>query len=176
MTNRLINTKKIQPKRAARYYYLRFIRLQGDPHTLARGVAVGLFIGVTPTIPLHTILILIFAYLLRGNTIASLISATVVSNPLTFAPQYYFSWLIGNWITPGNLSWDRIKETLDILTSDVGFIKCFDSLTHLGQEAFIVMLVGGCLLAAPITLVGYFLSFNFFKAIQNKRREKHMLK
>ena len=47
MTNRLINTKKIQPQRAARYYYLRFIRLQGDPHTLARGVAIGLFIGVT---------------------------------------------------------------------------------------------------------------------------------
>lgn len=176
MTTRGINTKKIQPQRAARYYYLRFLRLKGDPHTLARGVAIGLFIGVTPTLPLHTILILLFAYILRGNTIASLISATLVSNPLTFAPQYYFSWRIGNWITPGDLSWDRIKGILDILTSDAGFVKSFESLNQIGREAIVVLLAGGCLLAIPITLVGYFLSFNFFKAIHNKRCEKQILK
>jgi len=40
--------KKIEPQRTARYYYLKFIRLKGDPAMLARGVAVGVFIGITP--------------------------------------------------------------------------------------------------------------------------------
>lgn len=176
MINRHFKKKESQSQRAARYYYLRFIRLKGDPHTLARGVAIGLFIGVTPTLPLHTILILLFAYLLRGNTIAGIIAAAAISNPLTFAPQYYLAWRVGNWVTPGNLSWGQIKTALDIFTSDTGFMESFGVLARLSHDAIVVMLAGGFLLAAPIALVGYFLSFNFFKMIQNKRREKHILK
>ena len=80
---------KFQPLRASKYYYLRFIRLRGKPSVLARGVAVGIFIGITPTIPFHTILALIFAYVLRGSKIAALLATFLVSNPLTFFLQYY---------------------------------------------------------------------------------------
>ncbi|MBW2465955.1 MAG: DUF2062 domain-containing protein, partial [Deltaproteobacteria bacterium] len=97
---------KLEPRRAARYYYLRFIRLRGEPSVLARGIAVGTFIGITPTIPFHTILALLFSFILRGSKVAALLASVLVSNPLTFFPQYYFSWKIGNWFTPGNHSWE----------------------------------------------------------------------
>lgn len=165
-----------QPRRAARYYYLRLLRLKGDPHTLARGIAVGLFVGVTPTIPLHTALILAFAFLFRGNIIAGVLSSWLVSNPLTFLPQYYLSWKIGKWLTSTDLSWSRINEVMEILASDVGFKESLLAMSHLGKEAIATLLLGGCLLAAPITLAGYVLSFKFFLAVQRKRREKHILK
>ena len=165
----------MKPNRAARYYYLRFLRLQGDPHSLALGVAIGLFVGITPTIPLHTALILILAWLLRGNILAALIAATAASNPLTWLPQYYFSWKVGNWLLPGHLSWERIHALLRLIISDIGFKEYLAPLKHLGLEAATVMLVGGILLAIPFTCAGYILSFKFFSALRKKRRKKHVL-
>ena len=124
----------MKPNRAAKYYYLKFLRLQGDPHSLALGVAIGLFVGITPTIPLHTALIIILAWPLRGNFLAALIAATAISNPLTWLPQYYFSWRLGNWLLPGHLSWARIQELLGLLTSGPGFKQSIASIWTAGTR------------------------------------------
>lgn len=165
----------MKPRRAAKYYYLKFLRLQGDPHSLALGVAIGLFIGITPTIPLHTALILILAWPLRGNILAALLAATVISNPLTWLPQYYFSWRLGSWLLPGQLSWERIQALLELFTSGATFKQSLILLGQLGLEAAAVMLLGGVLLAIPFTCAGYILTLKFFRAIRKKRMEKHIL-
>ena len=102
---------KLEPRRTARYYYLRFIRLKGDPSVLARGVAVGTFIGITPTIPFHTVMALGLSFILRGSKVAALLATFLVSNPLTFFPQYYLSWQIGNWLLPGKTFLGRCFRT-----------------------------------------------------------------
>jgi hypothetical protein len=166
----------MKPNRAARYYYLKFLRLQGDPHSLALGVAIGLFVGVTPTIPLHTALIILFVWLLRGNFFAALIAATAISNPLTWLPQYYFCWRLGDWLLPGNLSWERIQALLNLLASGTNIKDTLASIWQMGLDAVAVMLVGGVLLAIPFTCAGYILAFKFFRALRKKRQEKHILK
>jgi hypothetical protein len=165
----------MKPNRTAKYYYLKFLRLQGDPHSLALGVAIGLFIGITPTIPLHTVLIIVLTWILRGNILAALIASTAVSNPLTWLPQYYFSWRIGNWLLPGQLSWDRIQALLGVFASEAGFRQTLTLLGQLGLEAAAVMLLGGTLLAIPFTCAGYILTLKFFRALRKKRAEKHIL-
>ncbi|MFQ6757618.1 MAG: DUF2062 domain-containing protein [Deltaproteobacteria bacterium] len=165
----------MNPNRAAKYYYLKFLRLQGDPHSLALGVAIGLFVGITPTIPLHTALIVTLAWPLRGNILAALIASMAVSNPLTWLPQYYFSWQMGNWLLPGRLSWDRIQDLLGVFASDASFRENLARLGQMGLEAVAVMLAGGVLLAIPFTCAGYILAFKFFRALRKKRREKHIL-
>ncbi len=165
----------MKAQRTARYYYLKFLRLKGDPFTLARGVAIGIFVGITPTLPLHTVMIILLAPLLGGNLIAALVSASIVSNPLTFAPQYYISWFIGDWLLPGRLTWDRLKSTLDLILSDAGFRENLTIILHLGRDAVLVMLLGGVLLAVPFTLAGYLLSLKLFEKISAKRRQKHIL-
>jgi hypothetical protein len=165
----------MKPNRAAKYYYLKFLRLQGDPHSLAMGVAIGLFVGITPTMPLHTALIILLVWLLQGNFLAALISATAISNPLTWLPQYYFSWRLGNWLLPGHLSWQRIQELLGLLTSDASFKESLASIWQMGLNAVAVMLLGGVLLALPVACAGYILSFKFFRALRNKRQGKHIL-
>lgn len=165
----------MKANRAAKYYYLKFLRLQGDPHSVALGVAIGLFIGTTPTIPFHTTLVITLAWLLRGNILAGLLAATAISNPLTWVPQYYFSWRLGTWLLPGHLTWHRIHALLSMLTTCSGFMQSLDLLRQLGIDAAAVMLLGGILLATPISLVGYLLSFKFFTALRKKKREKHIL-
>ena len=76
------------PLRTTRYFVLRFMRLRGSPYSLAMGTALGIFIGITPTIPLHTVAIIGITLLLRVSTLAGLIAGTVVCNPLTLVPQY----------------------------------------------------------------------------------------
>ena len=167
---------KFQPRRAAKYYYLRFIRLRGKPGELARGVAVGIFVGITPTIPFHTILALIFAMILRGSKIAALLTTVLVSNPFTFVPQYYLAFRIGNWLTPGNISWEKMSELMEALSSGAHFRESLAALGHIGLETLMILLIGGSVLAIPFTIVSYVLSFLFFRSLQQKRREKHILK
>ncbi|MCB2181093.1 MAG: DUF2062 domain-containing protein [Desulfobulbaceae bacterium] len=152
-----------------RYYYLRFIRLQGDPKEIARGVAIGVFIGITPTIPLHTILIIATALFCRASKLAGILAGCLVSNPITFFFQYYFSWRLGTLLTPYELSWERIHELMAIITGHLGFKETLAELSKLGWHAISLMLVGGVVLALPFTIASYFLSLYFYKSIRRKR-------
>ena len=165
---------KLYIQRIARYYYLRFIRLQGTPYSLATGAALGAAIGITPTLPLHTVMIISITLLLRVNTIAALIAASVVSNPLTFAAQYYLSWKIGDMILPGRLSWERLQEVL-ALVKEAGLVDGIKILNQLSMDALLVMLTGGLALALPLGLTTYFFSYRFFDHVQKKRQQKHLL-
>ncbi len=163
------------PKRTLRYYYLKFTRLQGDPQSLARGTAIGIFLGITPIIPLHTILVLLVTFITRTSTIAAMLATIMVCNPLTYVAQYYFSIVIGNAITPYNLNWERMKAVLDVLLSKPGFSESMQSLGSLGIEAAIILIIGGTVLALPFTIASYFFSLRFFETVREKRRNKHIL-
>ena len=165
---------KIQ--RLAKYYKIRFRRLRGNPIALAGGTALGVFIGLTPTIPLHTILIIILAFITRTSTIAAILSSIIICNPLTYIPIYYGSILIGNAVTPYQLTWDKMKGCLDILLHGPGLRESLQTLSGLGYEALVVLVVGGCILALPFAIVSYYYSKKFFIAVQKKRAEKHILR
>ena len=167
---------KLEPRRVARYYYLRFIRLKGHPSVLARGVAVGTFIGITPTIPFHTILALIVAFVLRGSKVAALLSSIIVSNPITLVPQYYLAWQIGNWMTPGKHSWDDLSILIKAIIHGGQFGETLSALGQIGLDSLFVLLAGGIVLALPFTFVFYCLSYMLFSSIQKRRLEKKVLK
>ncbi|MFZ5766122.1 MAG: DUF2062 domain-containing protein [Thermodesulfobacteriota bacterium] len=157
-------------KRFFRYYYLRFLRLQGDPREIARGVAVGVFWGITPTIPLHTILILISALLLRASKLAGILAGCVVSNPLTFFLQYYLAWRIGSLLLPGELSWQRVHDMMGIISGHAGFRATLAAIAELGWDAVMVMVGGGILLALPFAIASYFLSFSFYQSLRRRKQ------
>jgi hypothetical protein len=159
-------------KRTARFYYLKFLRLRGEPDYLAKGVALGVFIGITPTIPLHTALILALAFPLRASKISSLLASWLVSNPLTFAAQYYFSWRLGNLLLPGSLGWHKINHVLGIIREGASFMEIIHQIATLGTKAIFAMVLGGSLLALPFTVIGYYLSLNFFKKIAERRQRR----
>lgn len=166
---------KFEPRRAARYYYLRFIRLRGQPSVLARGIAVGTFIGITPTIPFHTIMALLFALILRGSKIAALLATFAVSNPLTFLPQYYLSWKIGNWFTPSNHSWEEVSGLIEAILNGGNFMETITALIGIGYDSLLILVGGGIILATPFTILFYIASYMLFRNLHKKRLEKHVL-
>lgn len=165
----------MNPDRLRRYYLIRLKRLRGSPRDLALGFALGVFVGLTPTMPLHTILIFLLTYISRSSFIAGMISSWLVCNPLTFAPIYYFSLRIGNVITPYQLDWKGIRVALDQMQEANNFFGAADIITGLGMEAILVLLIGGVVMALPFTVASFYGSLRFFRAIDLKRRNKHVL-
>lgn len=165
----------MNPKRSIKYLYVKFMRLKGDPQSLAIGTAIGVFLGILPIMPFQTILVVLVTVATRASTIAAILSSFLVANPLTYVPQYYFSTIIGNALTTYDLTWSRIKEAMDLMLQDPGFYKSLMIIVELGYEAVIVLLVGGAVLAFPFTVASYFLSLPLFIKLKKRREQKHLL-
>jgi hypothetical protein len=113
--------------------------LDVDEFTLARGVAVGLFIGLTPTVGIQTLLMLVMSVVLRANFPAAFV-ASCINNPLTF-PAFYFGF-------------HQLGQLL------MRFLPIhFESLSGLEEEIAeqtAALIVGSLAVAAPAALIGYF--------------------
>lgn len=160
-------------KRFTRYNLIRIKRLSGNPRALAGGVAIGVFIGLTPTIPLHTALIVSLALITRTSVLAGVIVSWLVCNPLTFFPIYYISVLLGNHLTPYEINYQRIQHLLNQLTDGSGFQASLSVLTALGIESIIVLLVGGLVFSLPFSFLSYYLAVPFFTKRQEKNKKNN---
>ncbi len=152
----------------------RFKELQGDPASIARGVAIGTFLGFAPLLPLKSILILFSTMVVPSSTVAAFLTTTVICNPLTYVPLYYLAWFIGNLILPGRASWTVLSSTLQRIV-DVGFSESLSLIFGVGFDAGLVILVGGLLLAVIPALISYPVALISFARIEQKRYRKHIL-
>lgn len=132
-------------QRQLRYVYLRLIHLEGDPQRLAWGMALGVYIGVTPTIPFHMISALALASLFRISRAAAVMGCWI-SNPLTIPIFYYGSFIIGKRLLyPGEAL--TFPETFDLR-----------ELLYLGWKVNLALQLGGLILALPFGVAAYFLT------------------
>jgi uncharacterized protein len=143
-------------RRKIRYFYLRLRRLEGDPRKIAWGMALGVFIGVTPTMPFHLLAALALAHLFRLSKVAAVMGIWI-SNPVTIPPFYYFSFKIGKWLF----------YPYESLSLPSGFD--LRELLHLGWEVNLALQTGGFILALPFSLAAYFLTL---WAINRYRHQK----
>ena len=163
-------------KRLLRYYYLRIIRLQGTPEAIAKGVTIGVFVGFTPTMPLHTILVFLLCLITRSNTrtlTAALLASVIVMNPITMIPIYSLSIMIGNLLTPWNVKLSELSQLFNLFHSGASFALIKAEIYNLGKQTIAVFLVGGGVLAVPLSIASYYASIHFFT---NKQREKRKSK
>ncbi len=160
--------------RLPRYYYLRIKRLRGDPEYLAKGFAFGVFMGVLPLAPVQTLILVPLTILLRVSTLAAFIAGVLVSNPLTFIPQYYFTWKLGNMFFPGWVTWEQIQDTLRII-SEQGMLDGIIALSGLGLKAIVVIETGGAIIGLPAGVISYFAARKFFRAVHLRRLNKQFL-
>lgn len=145
-------------KRACRYFYYRFIRLQATPESLARGVALGLFISTTPTFGIQTFIALFLAAVCRCSKIAAVVSAQLtnaLTAPFIFLGTYY----LGAAILDRPFDQTKLDGLLDgfqwgnVWTA--GF-SAFAPLWEGFQDVFISLWVGGGIVGAILAVIGYF--------------------
>lgn len=161
--------------RLKQYYYLKFLRIKGDPIDIAWGACIGALIGTMPVMPFHTIGIIAVCFMTRTSAMAGLFSSLVISNPFTYLQIYYLSMVIGNFLTPYEVTWTDIHNILNVIVSGHGFKESVQMLASQGAEIIIVMLSGGLVLALPTAVLWYFFTLRLFLKIREKRRQKHIL-
>ncbi len=147
----------------------RFKKLQGSPTYLARGVAIGVFVGIAPIMPLKTLLILATTILLRGSTVAALLVCTSICNPITYAPLYYLDWLVGNYLLPGKSSWNILETTITRMQQS-SISEAIILAGQIGLDTTIVLLAGGFILALPLAFCSYPIAHRLFIKISRKKQ------
>jgi len=145
--------KKIQ------HFITRFKQLNGDPHYVALGMAIGVFISVTPTIPFHTVIALALAFILRGSKAAAAIGVWF-SNPVTIPLFYKGSYDLG----------------ISVLGNSAPFSTEYESileLLKLGADVTIAMITGGIILGILPGIAAYFITRRIF--IKLRLRKKSLI-
>ncbi len=135
---------------------MKFKRLQGNPQKIALGAALGVFVGVTPTIPFHTVMVLTLAPLLRISVVAAYMGIWV-SNPVTWVPQYILAYEVGRHLLFRGESL-AIPEHADL--------AAFLDLLWRGGLA---LQVGGLIIALPPAIFTYFATLWAVKRYRQRR-------
>ncbi len=134
---------------------IRLIRLRAEPDAVARGMALGLFIGMTPTFGVQMFIALFFAFILRQNKIAAVIGVWN-TNPLTAPFIYGLEYEVG-----------RLLLGLPHPAVDIQF--SFEALKVLGWQVAAPLCVGGVVLGIPVALIGYALTVRFIPSLKQWR-------
>jgi hypothetical protein len=137
-----------------REFYLRFISLKGDPSSIASGLALGVFVGATPTIPFHTALILLLGLLFRRNITAGYLGSWIVSNPLTIPLLYFSQYELGRIL----LGMPRCR--FEIADYTLGGIAA------LGWQILLPLQVGGIVMAPFFAIPAYFVALRLITAFR----------
>ncbi len=154
--------------RLIRYYYLRFIRLRGDPHELALGMAFGIFTGMMPIMPFQMALSVALALVFKGSKITGALG-TWVSNPLNWYFLYYFSYKLGACIL-GMEGHSAIFSTImDMVRSDVESMVIVEKILQSGGLMAAAFLLGGVIMGTVVALPSYFVFLYIFKRIRRWR-------
>ena len=137
-------------------FYNRFLSLSGRPEEIARAMALGVFIGVTPTIPFHTALVMVSCLIFRQNITAGMLGATIISNPLTIPFFYLAEYELGVLVL-------GLNPNPFVLTDyDV------QSILEIGLHILYPLQVGGLILACLFIVPSYFISRYAVVSLRNR--------
>jgi uncharacterized protein (TIGR03546 family) len=141
-------------KRRFRTFYERFISLKGEPGQIAAGFAIGVFVGVTPTIPLHTAIIVLISLLFRQNITAGYLGSWMISNPLTIPLLYISQYELGRFL----LGMERCR--FELADYSLGAIAA------LSWKIILPLLTGGIIMAPFFALPVYFITRRLITSIR----------
>lgn len=128
--------------------------LNDSAHSIALGTTIGLFIAFTPTVGIQMLIVAVVALLTRRwfhfNRVAALLMV-YVSNPLTVLPIYWFSYKVGTYWFPSNVTRDQFAALLEYQ----GFQQWWASLSGLFVDVGTPLIVGSLVVATIASLPAY---------------------
>lgn len=146
--------------------YYRFLKIRGNPREIALGFALGVFVGMTPFMGLHTAIAVPLAALLKWNKFSAAL-AVWISNPLSAPAIYGITYYTGEKILfiqegyklPAEFSIDALFYTLRSAPEIIG-----------------ILMVGGIVIGLPLAALGYYFSLKaileYRESIRRKLEEK----
>ncbi len=158
-------------QRQIRYYYLRFIRLRGEPHELALGISFGVFSGMMPVVPFQTVLAITLSLLFKGSKITAALG-TWVSNPLNWYFVYYYSYRLGAWIIGLPEKNAVFSSVMTAVRSGEAPMVIVEKIFGAGGGFVSAFLLGGFILGIVLGGLCFFIFLPIFKYIRAWRQSR----
>jgi uncharacterized protein len=159
----------LELKRQIRYYYLRFIRLRGEPHDLAIGMSFGVFTGMMPIMPAQMALAVALAFVFKGSKITAALG-TWVSNPLNWYFLYYYSHKLGAFVlgATGQQSAMFSSIMLSVRQGEDAMVIA-EKILAAGGLMVASFLTGGLIMGIVAAIPSYFIFLYSFRRIRTWR-------
>lgn len=143
--------------RVLRYAYLKLVRKNDTPERVGRGVGIGVFVGIFPTLWFGPALTVLLAGLLHANRAAALLGS-FACGPLT-----PFTWtlaaVVGNQLVP-----EQYRIAVHMLT--------WANREAIIERFFITFLLGNVIVSIVFSLAGYALIWWLAARRQNARAQR----
>ena len=125
---------------------------RGDPHFVAKGMAIGVFVAATPSMPFQTAIAIALALILRSSKAAAAIGVWL-SNPITFPVFYLASYKLGALLFGISAAYNAGEEPVDIL--------------KLGADITIAAITGGIIIGLCLAVATYFITRKIYTKIRS---------
>jgi uncharacterized protein len=137
--------------------------LQDAPRSIARGFALGIFVGMTPTMGIQMVIAGFLATVLKWNPVSAVLGVwitTPATAPFIYGANYFLGVHVYGWLTGDILP----------LQFKVGGIW---SLLSKAPKVFLILLIGGILLGLPLAVVSYYVMYGLI--IEYRKDEDKIL-
>ena len=132
----------------------RIVGLDDTPHNIALGTAIGMFIGLTPTVGVQMLTVIAFAWLVRRmltfNRMAAILTV-YVTNPVTTVPIYWFNYKVGTYFVEGHIT----REAFVAIFEYQNFAGWWDSVSTLFLTIGAPLIVGSLIVATIASIPTY---------------------
>jgi uncharacterized protein (DUF2062 family) len=132
-------------------------QLSGDPRYIGRGMAIGIFVSMSPFFPFHTAIAVTLSVLLRGSKRAAAVGVWL-SNPLTIPLCYFAIYKLGIFILGSESVYNPEWKT-------------FSDILAMGFDMVFAMIVGGVVLGTALGIPAYYITKRIFRRKQNYSAE-----
>ncbi len=152
-------------KGQASHIWHKLVHLDASPHSVALGLALGIFIGFLPIMGIQMAVVLLFSMpFKRANKVAA-VSGVWVSNPLTVAPIYFFIYWVGILFYPQEsvMSGVAFRQKFETILGMDSFISQTKAFFALGADIFVPMCIGGAIVGLIGGIATYFIARYFVK-------------
>ncbi len=122
------------------------------------GMAMGVFVGVTPTIPFHTALLVALGFVSRQNITSAYVGSWIISNPLTIPVFYITEYQIGRYLL-------GLNGSTPVLTD-----YSMSGMLNFGWDITLPLLTGGIILAPFFAVPAYFITHRMFILLHRKKK------
>ena len=154
--------------------YLKVVKAEGSPESIARGVAIGLTVGLVLPVGFQTIPVLVLAFLLKANKVLSW-TFTCISNPASMFILYPFQCWVGSILVFKPLSLETFSSRFSVLAEASSWGEKFRALGELGVDVMVPFFAGGIFFALVCAPAGYLISHRLVLAYL-RRKERLRLK
>jgi uncharacterized protein (DUF2062 family) len=122
------------------------LMLDDTDHSIALGSAIGIGIGLTPTVGIQMFVVLVVAFFTRKmfhfNRLAA-IAGVYISNPLTMIPMYWFLYKIGGCFVEADVT----REQFAAIFEYQGFAEWWQTICDLFVGIGWPMMIGTAIVA-----------------------------